>query len=879
MLESYLTRLARIAGPACVAVAVWCAAGEVSVVAATGFGQHIVAPAPWWMLLVGAIVGGLIPGWRRSPLTAVPAVLTILPWLPIPLPAVGLLWTGPMAWVPILASVAAAVGSRPLGAVARHVGADDARRAPWVAAALTLTLGLVTLSSLQPRLPGGDEPHYLIITQSLMRDGDLRIENNHADREYAAYYPGTLRPDYINRGQDGEIYSIHAPGVSVLVLPAFALFGLLGAQLTIIICLAITAFIVWRTCLMATDDVAAAWFAWAAVFGSATALLLGVMVFPDSPAALGTAAVAWLIVRLATGGSDVRARAFVLVGAALAVLPWLHTRFAVIAGLGGLAVVVAVSAARGWPARQRFQHLGAFLAVPIVSAAGWLLSFWLIYGTWDPRAPYRGAESIRDWIWGAVVGVYADQQFGLLTFAPVLVAAFVGACRAADRSLRRACVVFGAMLAVYTMAVTSYHMWWAGLPGLPARFLTAVLPLLAVPLAVGWHRATSAGRAVLLTMLAASWALSALLIGWDHGALAFNYRDGQAAWLEWLNRVVNLPRAWPSFFWGTQGQFLTHVGALVAVWLAGWGLARVFAQRYADRADVGRVGVVAWMLLGLMAGAEVGWRLNGVTGLDPARSQLSVLNAESLWGIGPLSIGRFDPASLVIRPDEAPLSDRPSPVVMAVGPVPAGVFRLDLSLAETAPAAVDVVVRVGRSRDPLAEVRLLPGQPAAVPLPLPLGAGVLVAEATQPEAATHVRAGLRAMEVVPETTSGARSFVRRGATDHWFADDAVFVEPDGFWVRGGQQATVALSGGASAAGRSRRLVVRNGGAANEVVIQVDGWSQTLTLAEWQEEVVTLPAASAAGAWIVQIRSASGFRPSEVSGGEDRRYLGVWIPFD
>jgi hypothetical protein len=878
MLESYLTRLARIGGPACVAVAIWCAAGQVSVVAAVGFGQHIVAPAPWWMLVAGAVIGWLVPGWRRSPVTALPAALTILPWLPIPLPAVGLIWTGPMAWVPVLAALAAAVGSRPLGSLARRVCADDHRQAPWLAAGLTVCLCLATLWSLQPRLPGGDEPHYLVITQSLLRDGDLRIENNHTDRDYAAYYPGTLRPDYINRGQDGQIYSIHAPGVSALVLPGFAIFGLLGAQLTIILCLAVTAFIVWRTCYRATEDVAAAWFAWAAVFGSATALLLGVMVFPDSPAALGTAAVVWLLVRLASNSCDVRARAFFGVGSALAVMPWLHTRFAVIAGLGGLAVVVAVAASRGLPWRERVMRLAAFLSVPVVSAMAWLLSFWMIYGTWDPRAPYRGAESIRDWIWGSVVGLYADQQFGLFAFAPVMAAAFVGACRAADRSLRRVCLVTGSMLAVYTMAVTSYHMWWAGLPGLPARFLTAVLPLLAVPLAVGWHRATSVGRTALLTMLAASWAITALVIGFDHGVFAFNYRDGQAAWLEWLNRVVNLPRAWPSFFWGTQGAFLTHVGAFLAVWGVGWGIARVVARRYADRADVGRVGVVAWVLFGLMAGAEVGWRLNGVTGLDPARSQLSVLAADQLWGIGPLSVSKFDPASLVIRPDESPLSDRPSPVVMAVGPISAGVYRLELALDEARTDPVDAVVRIGRSREALTQVRLAPGETAAVPLPLPLGAASLVVEVAEPEATRHVGAGLRPMSVSRDVDARARTFVRRDAVETWFADDSAFVEPDGFWVRGGQQTTVAWTGGASAAGRSRTLVVRNGGARNEVSVQMDGWSQTLSLAEWEEQVVTLPAANAAGAWVVQIRSASGFRPSDTSG-DDRRYLGVWIPFN
>ena len=30
-------------------------------------------------------------------------MLAALPWVPVPLPAVALIWTGPMAWVPVIA--------------------------------------------------------------------------------------------------------------------------------------------------------------------------------------------------------------------------------------------------------------------------------------------------------------------------------------------------------------------------------------------------------------------------------------------------------------------------------------------------------------------------------------------------------------------------------------------------------------------------------------------------------------------------------------------------------------------------------------------------------------------------------------------------------
>ena len=94
-----------------------------------------------------------------------------------------------------------------------------------LAGVATLAAGLVAGWAIAPRVPGGDEPHYLVITQSLLRDHDLRIANNHADPDYVAAF-GVLKPDKIRNGRNGEVYSIHAPGLPVLVLPAFALFGI-----------------------------------------------------------------------------------------------------------------------------------------------------------------------------------------------------------------------------------------------------------------------------------------------------------------------------------------------------------------------------------------------------------------------------------------------------------------------------------------------------------------------------------------------------------------------------------------------------------------------------------------------------------------------------
>ena len=151
------------------------------------------------------------------------------------------------------------------GREAVHVTSLPRPRAHAAAAGLiSLAAAVAAAWSVAPRIPGGDEPHYLVITHSLLSDGDLRIQNNHDRRDYAVYYDGSLAPDSIVRGQDGQQYSIHAPGVSALVLPGFAVFGYVGAQATIVLSAAAAGALVWWIGWLAAGRVSAAWFAWAA---------------------------------------------------------------------------------------------------------------------------------------------------------------------------------------------------------------------------------------------------------------------------------------------------------------------------------------------------------------------------------------------------------------------------------------------------------------------------------------------------------------------------------------------------------------------------------------------------------------------------------------
>ena len=126
-----------------------------------------------------------------------------------------------------------------------------------------MALGAMVWLSFGPRLPSGDEPHYLVIAQSLLIDGDLQIENNHRARDYATFVDGDLAPHSLRRGTTTPSTRFMHPAcrrssrrslpwrvIEAPRRPSSGLAGLAGALIW---------WIGWVVC----RDRAAAWFAWA----------------------------------------------------------------------------------------------------------------------------------------------------------------------------------------------------------------------------------------------------------------------------------------------------------------------------------------------------------------------------------------------------------------------------------------------------------------------------------------------------------------------------------------------------------------------------------------------------------------------------------------
>ncbi len=495
----------------CAGVALWCSCGVLMADAGATPPMRAGLLPPWWMLalsVAGALAIAIAARLQRQ--RALPLFVTaaaIVPWLPGPIPDVALLFAGPAVWYVWIAAIAGMTipGGlpSPMRALGERLGLSG-DRASLAAGAIALAVFAGAAWKVSPILPLGDEPHYLVIAQSVLKDGDLKIENNHRQEDYKAYWKGVLRPHFLRRGTNGEIYSIHMPGLPILVLPSFVIGGYRGTQTFLILIAALATLVTWRAARVVTGDVPAAWFASAAVAGTIPFLFLTFTAFPDGVgAALVMTCVAALVsldsARLAAQRAGVEfssapARRSIWwwagLGLSCALLPWMHPRYVVLAVSLG-AILLARIQAGPRPARAA----AAFLALPALSAIAWFGYFLVIYGSLDPSSAYgRYTQMAAGNIARGLPGLIFDQQFGLLPNAPVYALAILGIAPL-FRSRRRLVVELAVLLVPYTMVTAAYQMWWGGSSS-PARFLGPILLVLSLPIAAAWtfrHAAQHAG--------------------------------------------------------------------------------------------------------------------------------------------------------------------------------------------------------------------------------------------------------------------------------------------------------------------------------------------------------------------------------------------------
>ena len=352
--------------------------------------------------------------------------------------------------------------------------------------AVLMFLFVWTLTTHGKYSASGDEPHYLMVTQSLVADHDLDLANNYANNDGRLFgHDHLLTGAHVARDRVGRLASVHDIGLSILlVVPYIAARslanrvptailnrfrmdgGLFTYALISVMLIALTAVAVALLVDAAVSVSGRPWSAWVIGLAAISPPIAShaFLVFPDVIAFFVTVIVVWYSTR--TAADD--ARWFPWLATALGLLPWMHRKYSFY--VFGLLFLVL------WLRRDVVRRLSKrlfALAVMLFLVPQFALHLWTIvqWGTiWGPQLVGPSAFNISTLAAG-LPGLWLDRQSGVLAYAPLYW--IVPVCWIV--SWHRTWPYFVPALLLY-VPMAAFVEWWGGFAP-AARYLVPIMPL------------------------------------------------------------------------------------------------------------------------------------------------------------------------------------------------------------------------------------------------------------------------------------------------------------------------------------------------------------------------------------------------------------------
>jgi hypothetical protein len=390
--------------------------------------------------------------------------------------------------------------------------------------------------------PSGDEIDYLMMAQSVWREGDLDLRDNFARGDFREYMGGLAKMPGGVRDKWGRHHPTHSGGFAVVLAPAYAVGGRSGCVVWIALLTALLGLLVRGLALRVTGDSGAALVAWLASVGPPV-LYYDAFLYSEPVVAL---CIAIALHEILWPRRNLDAA---LAALALAALPWLHVRMAFTAvALGGFALVQL----RG---RQRW----VFAAIASAMAVAYTLHQLWSFGALSPFARYGGAvpapienaTPLR-----TLVGLWVDGAYGLLPYAPVfllvplglaiLASALIGRRPQSPTAVQNRAVAWALVCTTVgvLLPVLGWRNWWGFSP--PARFTIPFVPVFAVAIAI--RLAAYPGRGLArwrAALLAAGFAFAVFLFAAPRSMLMINGREGTSRGFDALAGTVSFSRYLP----------------------------------------------------------------------------------------------------------------------------------------------------------------------------------------------------------------------------------------------------------------------------------------------------------------------------------------------
>lgn len=417
---------------------------------------------------------------------------------------------------------------------------NTAVRVKWSAnraAILALLVYTLLIPAMQRSPIDGDEPYYLLITESIVHDFDFDLANQYDELSRSA----TGRTDLVPQpgdpaGPAGERYSRHEPFLSFLLIPGYLIAGLGGAIATIVIFA--TLLVRSTTRLLeeegVDDETSRRIFPFFA-FGPPI-VFYAARIWPEVPAA-------FFFVEALRGVRQRRAQRWV---PAILFLSLLKLRF----------LLIAVPLVLRAVARSR-RHI--LIAVVVIGMP--LLIVWLITGS------PTNVHSLRDLVAPSasgplhgLFGLILDGAAGIAFQAPFYLLGILALVRWREMPVG---FRLGMLSAVLYLAVLVPRSEWHGGWSPPLRYIVFLMPVLALGAASFRASARNLGG------LVAMWTMALVIHGVTYPWRLFHIANGETTAGEYLSRLYrsDFSRLFPSFIRLNDAAIVISVLLVVALFV------------------------------------------------------------------------------------------------------------------------------------------------------------------------------------------------------------------------------------------------------------------------------------------------------------------------
>lgn len=317
-------------------------------------------------------------------------------------------------------------------------------------------------------LPGGDETHFLMITSSIVKDGDINLRNNHDNGDFYEFYPGPLAP-HARILDDNRIYSAHGVGLPLLIAPGYLLGNRYGATLIINVLSALLAVVIFSLSLIVTNNRVLSTGLGFLISFTVPLVFYSFQIYAELPGAL-IVSYLFLEVSLLNEKQHVSLFKKILIGLLLAYLPWLHVRFIIFVILVSLYLWQKIG----------FRKILPVLGIVLLSICLILVYMRILYGGFSIFAQYSNIDSGIKYTFRGLLGNMIDARFGLFLYSPYYI--FLGAGLYFLYLKDKRLFFWWSLFTVpFVILVSSFYHWHGGCCP-PLRYIVPIIPLFVVPI-------------------------------------------------------------------------------------------------------------------------------------------------------------------------------------------------------------------------------------------------------------------------------------------------------------------------------------------------------------------------------------------------------------